>query len=73
LLVPSCRADFAATLVFEAFMPVAFVPAVLLPLWYAWVLWDDWWRSPVFLGLLLTAPMKWLPWAEMSLVWPGLI
>jgi hypothetical protein len=54
-------------------MPVAFLPAVVLPLYYAWLGWDQWWRSPVFLGLLLTAPMKWLPWAEMSLVWPGVI
>ena len=67
------RADFVVTVVYEAFMPVSFLAAVAVPLWYAWVLWDDWWRSPIFLALLLTAPLKWVPWADMCLVWPGLI
>ena len=69
---PIC-ADFAATLVWQAFMPVSFLAAVAAPLYYAWVLWDDWYVSPVFLATLLTAPMKWVPWADKCLVWPGLI
>lgn len=71
--LPVRSADFLATLVYEAFVPVTFLAAVALPLYHAWVLWDDWWRSPIFVALLVTAPMKWVPWAEMSLIWPGLI
>ncbi|EFN54093.1 hypothetical protein CHLNCDRAFT_136217 [Chlorella variabilis] len=70
---PPFLAYFVVTVVYEAFMPVSFLAAVAVPLWYAWVLWDDWWRSPIFLALLLTAPLKWVPWADMCLVWPGLI
>ncbi|KAI3431497.1 hypothetical protein D9Q98_004548 [Chlorella vulgaris] len=71
--VPAFLGYFLATLVYEAFVPVTFLAAVALPLYHAWVLWDDWWRSPIFVALLVTAPMKWVPWAEMSLIWPGLI
>ena len=67
------RADFAATVIYQAFMPVSFLAAVALPLWYSWVLWDDWWRSPVLLATLLMSPLKWVPWADKCLVWPGLV
>ena len=54
-------------------MPVSLLAAVLVPLYYSWALWDRWWLSPIFVATLLMAPMKWVPWAEMCLVWPGLI
>ena len=70
---PRLLAVFAATLVWQAFMPVSLAACVLAPLYYSWVLWDNWWVSPIFLATLLTAPMKWVPWAEVCLLWPGII
>jgi hypothetical protein len=66
-------AVFAVTLVYQAFMPVSFAACVGVPLYYSWVLWDNWWVSPVFLATLLASPLKWVPWADKCLVWPGLI
>ena len=40
---------------------------------YSWVMWDNWWASPVFLATLATAPLKWVPWADKCWLWPGLI
>ncbi|PSC67869.1 putative magnesium transporter NIPA9 isoform A [Micractinium conductrix] len=56
--VPPFVRFFAATLVWQAFMPVSLAACVLAPLYYSWVLWDNWWVSPIFLATLLTAPMK---------------
>lgn len=58
---------------YEAFVPVSLLVAVLIPLFYAGTLWETWYTSPVFLGLLLIAPVKFVPWAEFCLVWPGLL
>lgn len=58
---------------YQALMPVSFALTVAAPLYYAWVIWDDWWRSPLFLATVLMLPLKWVPWADMCLVWPGLI
>jgi len=54
-------------------MPVSLAVALVAPLVLAWVQQDDWWWSPIFWGTLVTAPMKWVPWAETCLVWPGLM
>lgn len=54
-------------------MPVSFLATVCVPFYYAWLLWDRWWLSPIFLATLATAPLKWVPWADKWLVWPGLI
>ncbi len=54
-------------------MPVSFLFALAMPWYYAWVVWDRWWLSPVFLGLALMTPLKFVPWAEFCWVWPGLI
>jgi hypothetical protein len=56
-------------------VPVSFTLALLLPLYYSWVVWDRWWVSPVFIGMLVMAPFKFVPWgwAYFCWVWPGLI
>ncbi|KAL4440317.1 hypothetical protein ABPG75_003318 [Micractinium tetrahymenae] len=71
--VPPFMGFFLTTLLYQAFMPVSLAVTVLLPLYYSWVLWDAWWASPIFLATLVTAPMKWVPWADKCLLWPGLI
>ncbi len=70
---PNLPAVFITTLLYQAFMPVSLAITVLLPLYYSWVLWDAWWVSPIFLATLITAPMKWVPWADKCLLWPGII
>ena len=60
-------------MVYQAFVPVSLAVAVLGPLYFSWLLWDRWWLSPVFLATLAMAPMKWVPWAQMCLLWPGVI
>lgn len=71
--VPPYFFFLVCTVVYELFVPVSVLVALVLPLYYAWVGWDRWWVSPVFLGLLLITPLKFVPWAEICWVWPGLI
>lgn len=62
-----------STVLYELFLPVSVTFALLLPLYFAWVIWDDWWRSPLFVGMAIMAPIKFVPWAEMCWIWPGII
>ena len=75
LLVPSPCAALVCTLVYQAFVPVSFACAVALPLYYSWVVWDAWWLSPVFVGSLVMAPLKFAPWGwtQFCWVWPGVL
>lgn len=76
VLVPlstPCIAVLVVTLAYQVFIPVSVACALAVPLYYAWALWDRWWLSPIFLGTLLMAPLKFVPWAPICLLWPGLI
>ncbi len=73
LPTPCLHAVFGCTVLYEVCVPVSMVAALAVPLYYAWVLWDRWWLSPVFLAVLFMAPLKFCPWADICLVWPGLI
>lgn len=63
------------TLAYQAFIPVSFFCAIVLPLYYSWVTRDRWWLSPVFLGMLAMAPLKFVPWGfpYFCWIWPGLL
>lgn len=54
---------FALTVGYEALAPVSVFWAILLPSHAAWVLYDRWYVSPVFLGMLALMPLKFVPWA----------
>ncbi len=66
-------AVFACTVLYEMFIPVSVVGALVLPLYYAWVLYDNWWLSPIFIALLVMTPLKFCPLSEICLLWPGII
>ena len=55
------------------FIPVSVIGALVLPLYYAWLLYDKWWLSPIFIALLVMTPLKFCPWAEICLLWPGIV
>ena len=61
------------TLVYQAFIPLSLSFAVLLPLYFSWVLYDAWWASPIMLGMIIIAPWKFLVRASWHYIWPGLI
>jgi hypothetical protein len=73
--VPPYAFFLAATLVWQAFTPVSLAFSLAAPLFLAWVAWDRWWLSPVAVGVLLTAPLKFAPWGITSAcwVWPGIV
>lgn len=71
--LPSSLPGFTLTLLYHAFTPVSVALSAVLPLYFAWVAWDAWWRSPVFLATLLLAPLKWVPWAAPCWLWPGVL
>jgi hypothetical protein len=47
-----------ATLLYEVFIPCSVGCAVVLPLYFSWILYDRWYFSPVILGMLLIARWK---------------
>ncbi|KAI7837773.1 hypothetical protein COHA_008402 [Chlorella ohadii] len=71
--VPQFMGYFILTVFYQSLMPLSVAAALMVPLWYSWVMWDNWWASPVFLATLATAPLKWVPWADKCWLWPGLI
>ena len=73
--VPDYVFFFACTLVYLAFTPLTFILSLVLPLYYSWIMYDHWWASPVLAGLLVMAPLKFVPWGfgVACWVWPGLI
>lgn len=72
---PPYTLALALTLIFQAFTPVSFLCCFILPWYYSWAVWDTWWLSPVFVGTILMAPLKFAPWgwAYFWWVWPGLV
>eukprot|EP01024_Parvocaulis_polyphysoides_P017283 TRINITY_DN17640_c1_g1_i1.p1 TRINITY_DN17640_c1_g1~~TRINITY_DN17640_c1_g1_i1.p1 ORF type:complete len:224 (+),score=9.47 TRINITY_DN17640_c1_g1_i1:42-713(+) len=50
--------DIFLTMVWEAFVPVSWFWAVILPLVTAWIVYDHWYFSPITVGLLIMWPMK---------------
>lgn len=48
-------------MLWEAVTPVSLALAVLPPLWVAWSLHDNLLRSPIFYGMLLMMPLKFVP------------
>ncbi len=64
-------------LLYQGMLPVSFLLCGVIPFYFAWIMWDRWWASPVGLALLLTWPMKFPPWVFWSThfawVWPGLV
>ena len=50
-------------MLWELVTPASFVLAVLPPLWVAWALHDNVFKSPIFYGMLLMAPLKFPLWA----------
>lgn len=53
---------FVMTVVYQALVPPSVFWAVLLPLHLAWILHDNMWTSPITLGILVMAPLKFVPW-----------
>ncbi|KAL6774128.1 hypothetical protein ACKKBG_A23875 [Auxenochlorella protothecoides x Auxenochlorella symbiontica] len=68
---------FVMALLYQGMLPVSFLLCGVIPFYFAWIMWDRWWASPVGLALLLTWPMKFPPWVFWSThfawVWPGLV
>jgi hypothetical protein len=66
-----------ATVLYEVFVPCSLGFAVLLPLYMSWVLYDRWYLSPMVLGMVLIARLKFAPVGVANgvwcLVWPGLV
>ena len=58
---PFVCAGIASVMLWEAITPVSFALAVLPPLWVAWSLHDNLLRSPIFYGMLLMMPLKFVP------------
>jgi hypothetical protein len=61
----------ALTLIYEAFVPCSLVLAVLVPMYFNVLMFDEWfkpWKSPITLGMLLAAPLKLVPWASFTLL-----
>lgn len=73
--IPPYILMLGATLVYHTLLPVSFSFSLILPLYLAWGSWDRWWLSPMFIGTLLMAPLKFPPWGMIyfSWIWPGLI
>lgn len=73
--IPPYLLILGATLLYHALLPVSFTLSFVLPLYLSWGLWDRWWLSPLFIGTLIMAPLKFPPWATLyfSWIWPGLI
>lgn len=72
---PTYALVFASTLAFHAFTPVSFLFNGAAPLYLAWVLWDRWYLSPIFVASLIMWPLKFAPWGLIyfSWVWPGVV
>ena len=64
-----------ATVLYEVFVPCSLGFAVLLPLYISWVLYDRWYLSPVVLGMVLIARLKFAPVGVVNgfwcFLWPG--
>jgi hypothetical protein len=58
---PFLCAGIASVMLWEVVTPVSLALAVLPPLWVAWSLHDNLLRSPIFYGMLLMLPLKFVP------------
>lgn len=73
--IPPYIGMVVATLLYETFVPLSVTCAVLLPLYFSWILYDRWWTSPILLGMILISPWKgFLSFSgTWSILWPTLI
>lgn len=70
---PPFLVEMSLVMLYMALMPVSFILTVVLPGLYAWIMWDDWWKSPVFAAMLVMAPLKYVPWSGLwCWLWPGI-
>jgi len=70
---PPYLVEMSVVLFYMALMPVSFTLTVVLPGLYAWIMWDDWWKSPVFAAMLVMTPLKYVPWSGLwCWLWPGI-
>jgi len=56
--IPPYIGMVVATVLYQMFVPLSVMCAVVLPLYYSWILYDRWWTSPVVLGMILMSPWK---------------